>query len=527
MTDAPEVYTMIQNNVLKTQSKNNLPHLAENKKSDILPALTDGKESFLILVLISFSFFWTGSAYLTWLYRLPAFYPMAQVDLFSEVIGYLFQAVGLFFYAWNEKHFDFSMNPARRKHLFSILTIIGFLLAILACLSSLGPVALVFGFGMNLLFGMIAGCYLTILADCTQTNRIGILFGGGYAIGSILSWIFSLPGQDNFLTSPYIFIIYGIFAGTVILLSLTILLKTDTHQSTEKQTTSPRLIIQSSKKSEEPFISNVPSSRPAVSSHPTVPFGNRKVNSILIIAAITVLLLSCINSAGAYFPFQSAATGNISLELSRAFYAVGLIAAGLINDKKRAAGAVLCVAALCFPFFTIAAGPYRNVSELLRILGYIFFGFYAVYRVILFIDFSKMQRMLMLACLGLLCGRLGDALGALLGILFSSSAIFLVSVIAILFVVCIFLFFYLFQRLYMQQSGPTRDRTSEFALRYELSSREIELLQLVLDGKTNKEIAEALFISENTVKFHMRNLLKKTDCKKRGDVIKLFHEYEE
>ena len=46
-------------------------------------------------------------------------------------------------------------------------------------------------------------------------------------------------------------------------------------------------------------------------------------------------------------------------------------------------------------------------------------------------------------------------------------------------------------------------------------------------AKTNKEIAEALFISENTVKFHMRNLLKKTDCKKRGDVIKLFHEYEE
>lgn len=41
-----------------------------------------------------------------------------------------------------------------------------------------------------------------------------------------------------------------------------------------------------------------------------------------------------------------------------------------------------------------------------------------------------------------------------------------------------------------------------------LSPREGEVLQLVAQGATNKEIAEALFISENTVKTHLRNLME-------------------
>lgn len=42
-----------------------------------------------------------------------------------------------------------------------------------------------------------------------------------------------------------------------------------------------------------------------------------------------------------------------------------------------------------------------------------------------------------------------------------------------------------------------------------LSNREQEVLQLVLQGKTSKEIADELFISINTVNTHRKNLLKK------------------
>lgn len=48
-----------------------------------------------------------------------------------------------------------------------------------------------------------------------------------------------------------------------------------------------------------------------------------------------------------------------------------------------------------------------------------------------------------------------------------------------------------------------------------LTERELEILQLIVDGYTNKEIAQALYISEKTVKNHVTNLLRKLDLSDR------------
>ena len=49
-----------------------------------------------------------------------------------------------------------------------------------------------------------------------------------------------------------------------------------------------------------------------------------------------------------------------------------------------------------------------------------------------------------------------------------------------------------------------------------LSQREREVLQLVAQGTSNKEIGEALFISENTVKTHLRHILDKLHLANRS-----------
>jgi DNA-binding NarL/FixJ family response regulator len=52
-----------------------------------------------------------------------------------------------------------------------------------------------------------------------------------------------------------------------------------------------------------------------------------------------------------------------------------------------------------------------------------------------------------------------------------------------------------------------------------LTSRQLEALQLIVAGYSNKEIAEALVITERTVKYHMREILQKLHLRNRAQVV--------
>jgi two-component system, NarL family, response regulator DegU len=53
----------------------------------------------------------------------------------------------------------------------------------------------------------------------------------------------------------------------------------------------------------------------------------------------------------------------------------------------------------------------------------------------------------------------------------------------------------------------------------QLSDREIEVLQFVAEGKSNKEIADILFISEKTVKAHLRTIFRKLEVNDRAQAV--------
>lgn len=52
-----------------------------------------------------------------------------------------------------------------------------------------------------------------------------------------------------------------------------------------------------------------------------------------------------------------------------------------------------------------------------------------------------------------------------------------------------------------------------------LTDREVEVLQLVRDGSRNREIAESLFISEDTVKVHVSRIMDKLGAKDRTQAV--------
>lgn len=58
-----------------------------------------------------------------------------------------------------------------------------------------------------------------------------------------------------------------------------------------------------------------------------------------------------------------------------------------------------------------------------------------------------------------------------------------------------------------------------------LTSREIMVLDLVVAGRSNKEIADTLFISEKTVKTHITNILKKTERANRYELSRCCKKY--
>ena len=60
---------------------------------------------------------------------------------------------------------------------------------------------------------------------------------------------------------------------------------------------------------------------------------------------------------------------------------------------------------------------------------------------------------------------------------------------------------------------------SDEAQRDDLTAREHEVLLLVADGSTNKEIATSLHLSEHTVNFHVKNILSKLHLRNRAQAV--------
>ena len=72
--------------------------------------------------------------------------------------------------------------------------------------------------------------------------------------------------------------------------------------------------------------------------------------------------------------------------------------------------------------------------------------------------------------------------------------------------------------LFMQKSRPGAEQlTSPGEL---LTTREREIIKLIAEGKSSKEVADLLFISNRTVQHHRANIMRKLSIKKTADLVK-------
>lgn len=68
-------------------------------------------------------------------------------------------------------------------------------------------------------------------------------------------------------------------------------------------------------------------------------------------------------------------------------------------------------------------------------------------------------------------------------------------------------------------SPETAEKLTQYIASQKLSEREIEVLGLISKGKSNKEIADLIFVTENTVKMHVKKILLKLQASDRTQAV--------
>ena len=417
-------------------------------------------------------FFLASGIYMSWVYHLADLVAVPAADALTLVAGYLLQAAGLGLFALAERKGGVS-HAARAAGAALMM-----LCAVPALRSGYAAGTLVFGLLANLMMGWVAGAYLGELVLVSE-NRRGAVFGGGYGAAVVVLWAVSRIGGGMLLRTGYALPLYTAAAAI------------------------------------GAFLLRPSGRTPETGRDAAAPEGRDPA----ILGALTVFFFSLVKNIGFDFSAGDLLQG-VDLELSRVVYAVGLLTAGLISDRSRKYGAVCTLAALITPFIMIALRGEPLSVTVFWALDYFFYGFFSVFRVLLFVDRANTAPWT--AGFGLLFGRIGDAAGTALNRAFAGETAPMVLTAAALFVVTVFLFFRLYQN--ADRPDPTRERSEReiferFSARYALSPRERAVMRLVIEERSNAEIAQALYVSERTVKFHVHNILQKAGCRNRAGLM--------
>lgn len=109
-------------------------------------------------------------------------------------------------------------------------------------------------------------------------------------------------------------------------------------------------------------------------------------------------------------------------------------------------------------------------------------------------------------------------------IFFKSVADFSYPVYVLAFSIIIVVYNYIRFGLDRQKQENKPELSFESLSRYKISEREFTVVQLICEGLTNKEIAQELNISVNTVNNHVANIFSKMEVRSRIDLLKALKE---
>lgn len=449
-------------------------------------------KAILYTMMVAFCFFYTGSAYMSQMYLLMDYYGDEVVDLITSGLNYFLQAAGIGLFIIGIRKCS---RVFRKKNTFIVLLLIG--IPMMACMLLIknGPAIIIFGSFFNLLVGLYFGYYLCMLSAFVKAGDIGKSYGFSYAVASVGTYFLALINNSEFLTSDSVVFVYIMFALMTIM---------TVYYGEDIPILPP----------DEVFV---PEEAQSVNNDNTA-----AIKRTFRWLTVFILIMSFVSSVGSGLYLSLPGTSNVNFTLARAFYAVGLISAGFIIDKSRQLGELITLASLTYPLIATTILFHSKNGTLAVCLSYLFIGFVAVYRVVAFSDLKKDSACLLpFAAFGLMLSRIVDVIVMivfyfvtvpLIAQLLVSTAVY--SILLVLFV------YYMLNKTPKEKPVTEESLMASFAKKYNLTAREAEILECIKEGFSDGEIAEKYFISKSTVRFHISNLLKKTESASRVDVVR-------
>lgn len=457
------------------------------------------KITYYVAIILSFILIYSlaTATYFLCMYRSVTF--NIDVDIFFDSYFYLFNIPGILAVSFFFKG-HYSQSRMLIAYTVSLLSII--LVAFLLFLPISNTVFMAVLIIEFLLFGCTQGCYIFLMTIfCPKENR-SLLFGIAAAIAVVINSLLPYIHGEAFVQSKLALIIYLFFGILGCCLLAFIFNKISITEIFDNES-------------------------PAADARTPQQWKGKA----FFIACLFIAFSWAIQSLGFFFPYNSSKILGISNETLRTTNVFGLLLGGYITNRNKRLSAITCLIILATPMLYIILQAEAGITLLVFMLSYFFTGVLSVYRFGITSDMSdsvdsKGSPMTFLCTFGLIFGRLGEGIGGFIGITLSQNQLLLLSVtcFALVIATAFFIFHYITSFIPVPQVVQNHeDKMASFKAKYDISTRETDVLELLIEGKSNAEIADRLFVSENTVRFHVSNILKKTGCKSRKDVSSLFY----
>ena len=430
------------------------------------------KNNFKYILILALGFFWCSSVYLSQEQYLISYASTNFINVAEMLLGSISMALGILFFALLYK------KAKRLKLCYLIFTIIAtlsmclfffiknkYVLAALMCATCFFGTA---GFG--------AGYHFYLLGNVKEEYR-GRVFAIGYGLGSVGTYLIVLL-PERVYTSYLSLLIYV----PIVIINIFILMRYTFNN------------IKTNRIDKKAFKS----------------FGALTI-IVLLMALLSglctdVIAIKTINVSGGY--------GD-----TRLYYCAGLLLAGFFADKHYKLFEVSVISSFIFSLLSIILLSLGYSTYLIAALSYFFVSFFVVYRTISFVNFADNNRVLYMSAFGLMYSRIMEGLLVLFEDYLVDNSTILIIVIVICLAVLIFVYFGLF---YQKKEVTKEDMIKRLMIQYKLSIQESKVLEHLVDGKSNQEIADILFISLYTVKRHVASIYKKTNMKKKDLIEKCF-----